>query len=263
MIVAFLGDVVGDTGRSVLYRSLPRIREEFGADAIVVNGENAAAGRGITPRLAQEFFSHGVDVITLGDHAWDQNELIDKMDELPRVLRPFNHQAGTPGYGSVIIDTPAGKLGVLCLTGRTFMPTKTENPFTHGYEEAQRLRSAGADALLVDMHAETTSEKISMGYRLEGIASAVIGTHTHVQTADERILPGGTAYLTDAGMCGSTCGVLGREREAVMQAMLTTLPCKLPVGGYPAGISGVIISIDSSTGCATDIRRINLTYDEA
>lgn len=261
MIVAFLGDVVGDTGRGALYRALPLLRSEYGADAIVVNGENAAAGRGITPRLAQELFAHGVDVITLGDHAWDQNELIDWMGEAPRLLRPFNHESGSPGNGSVIIDTPSGRLGVLCLTGRTFMPTKTENPFTHGLAEARRLRDTGADALLVDMHAETTSEKISMGYHLDGVASAVIGTHTHVQTGDECILPGGTAYLTDAGMCGSRNGVLGRDRDSVLRAMLTTLPCKLPIGGYPAVVSGVLIDIESATGRATSIRRLNLTFD--
>lgn len=263
MRVAFLGDVVGDTGRSALYRALPLLRREFGAAAIVVNGENAAAGRGITPRLVQEFLAHGADAVTLGDHAWDQNELIEWMDAEPRVLRPFNYQSGTPGHGSVILDTPVGRLGVLCLIGRTFMPTKTDNPFTCGREEAERLRSLGAEALLVDIHAETTSEKISMGYHLEGLASAVIGTHTHVQTADERVLPGGTAYLTDAGMCGSSEGVLGRERDAVLRAMLTTLPCKLPIGGFPAIVSGALIDIDTASGKASGIQRLNLTFNEA
>lgn len=257
MKIIFLGDVVGNTGRRALYEVLPLLRKQYGADAIVVNGENAAAGRGITPPLVKEFFQHGVDVITLGDHAWDQNDMIAKMDEEPRVLRPFNHQPGTPGYGSVIIDTPAGKLAVLCLTGRTFMPTKTENPFTLGYEEALRLRATGA-TLLVDMHAETTSEKISMGYRLEGIAAAVIGTHTHVQTGDECVLPGGTAYLTDAGMCGCAHGVLGRDRDAVLQAMITTLPCKLPVGNGPAMVCGALVTTDPETGLATTIERLRI-----
>lgn len=264
MNVIFLGDVVGEPGRLALYRAIPELRREFNAHAIVVNGENAAAGRGITPRLAQEFFDHGVDVITLGDHAWDQNELIAWLDSAPNVLRPFNHESGTPGYGSCVIDTPAGKLAVLCLTGRTFMSTKTDNPFTHGYEEAKRLRAEeGAAALLVDMHAETTSEKISMGYRMDGVASAVIGTHTHVQTADERILPGGTAYLTDAGMCGTRDGVIGRDKDAVLQAMVHPLPCKLPVGGWPAGVSGVFVEIDTDTGRATRVERINRQYDKA
>ncbi len=262
MIVIFLGDVVGETGRKALYKELPAIRSEYGADAVVVNGENAAAGRGIIPRLAQEFFAAGVDIITLGDHAWDQNEMIEALDTHPRVLRPHNHQSGLPGVGSCIIDTPAGKLGVLCLIGRTFMPGKAENPFLHAPAEAARLREAGASAILVDMHAEATSEKISMGYHLDGQVSAVIGTHTHVQTADEQILPGGTAYLTDAGMCGSSCGVIGRDKEAVLKAQITTLPCKLPIGGFPATISGVVLDIDTETGITRSIKRLNIPCNE-
>ena len=262
MVVIFLGDVVGDTGRAALYAALPQLRREFEPDAIVVNGENAASGRGITPRLAREFFSHGVDVITLGDHAWDQNELIAELDNLPRVLRPFNYPSDIPGHGSVIIDTPAGRLGVMSLIGRTFMPTKADNPFTHGHEEAQRLRAAGADALLADIHAEATSEKIAMGYRLDGIASAVIGTHTHVQTADERILPGGTACLTDAGMCGSNIGVIGRDTEAVLKAQISTLPVKLSIAKFPAVVSGVVVEIDTASGRARSIQRINLDVNE-
>ena len=263
MVVIFLGDVVGETGRKALYRILPQLRKEYAADAVVVNGENAAAGRGIIPRLIQEFFDHGVDVITLGDHAWDQNELIENMENHPRVLRPFNHQEGLPGFGSCIIDTPAGKLGVLCLIGRTFMPTKAENPFIHGLKEARRLREAGANAILVDIHAEATSEKISMGYHLDAHVSAVVGTHTHVQTADETIMPGGTAYLTDAGMCGSAGGVIGRDKESVLKAQITTLPCKLPIGAFPAIISGAVLDIDSETGRARSIQRINIPCNEA
>ncbi|MBQ3142916.1 MAG: YmdB family metallophosphoesterase [Akkermansia sp.] len=262
MVVIFLGDVVGETGRKALYRVLPELRVQYAADAVVVNGENAAAGRGIIPRLAREFFDNGVDVITLGDHAWDQNEMIEAMSEFPSVLRPFNYQKDTPGIGSCIIDTPAGKLGVISLIGRTFMPTKADNPFLHGQEEAQRLNNEGVNTILVDMHAEASSEKISMGYHLDGLVSAVIGTHTHVQTADEQILPGGTAYLTDAGMCGSSIGVIGRNKEAVLKAQITTLPCKLPIGGFPAVVSGVVIDIDESCGRARTIQRINIPCNE-
>lgn len=262
MIVIFLGDVVGETGRKALYKVLPALREEYRADAVVVNGENAAAGRGIIPRLAQEFFGAGVDVITLGDHAWDQNEMIEALQAHPRVLRPFNHQPGLPGFGSCLIDTPSGKLGVLCLIGRTFMPGKAENPFLHAPAEAAKLREAGANVILADIHAEATSEKISMGYHLDGLVSAVIGTHTHVQTADEQILPGGTAYLTDAGMCGSSIGVIGREKDAVLKAQITTLPCKLPIGGFPATVSGVVLDIDSETGKTRSIQRINIPCNE-
>ena len=262
MVVIFLGDVVGETGRKALYRVLPVLRAQYEADAVVVNGENAAAGRGIIPRLAREFFDNGVDVITLGDHAWDQNEMIEAMPEFPTVLRPFNYQKDTPGAGSCAIDTPAGKLGVISLIGRTFMPTKADNPFLHGQEEAQRLNNEGVNVILVDMHAEASSEKISMGYHLDGLVSAVIGTHTHVQTADEQILPGGTAYLTDTGMCGSSIGVIGRDKEAVLKAQITTLPCKLPIGSFPAVVSGVVIDIDESCGRARTIQRINIPCNE-
>ncbi|MBQ8516993.1 MAG: YmdB family metallophosphoesterase [Akkermansia sp.] len=262
MVVIFLGDVVGETGRKALYRVLPGLRAQYGADAVVVNGENAAAGRGIIPRLVREFFDKGVDVITLGDHAWDQNEMIEAMGEFPTVLRPFNYQKDTPGCGSCTIDTPAGKLGVICLIGRTFMTTKTDNPYLLGREEVQRMKSEGVSVILADIHAEATSEKISMGYHLDGLASAVIGTHTHVQTADEQILPGGTAYLTDAGMCGSAVGVIGRDRDAVLKAQITTLPCKLPIGGFPAVVSGVVLDIDENSGRARTIQRINIPCNE-
>jgi metallophosphoesterase (TIGR00282 family) len=183
------------------------------------------------------------------------------LPEAPNVLRPFNLQPGTPGHGSCIIDTPAGKLGVLCLQGRTFMRPGAENPFTQGYEEAQRLRENGADAVLVDFHGETTSEKIAMGYRMDGVASAVIGTHTHVQTADERILPGGTAYITDAGMCGSRDGVIGRDAESVLYGLITNLPNRFPIAGFPAMVNGVVVEIDTN-GKATRIERITRAYDE-
>ena len=262
MVILFLGDVVGEPGRCALYKALPELQAEYGVDVVVVNGENAAGGKGIIPRLAREFMEHGVHVITLGDHVWDQSDLIPWLPEAPNVLRPFNLQPGTPGNGSCIISTPAGRLGVLCLQGRTFMRTGAENPFTQGYEEALRLREAGADAVLVDFHGETTSEKIAMGYRMDGVASAVIGTHTHVQTADERILPGGTAYLTDAGMCGSRDGVIGRDAKNVLYGLITNLPNRFPIGGFPAMVNGVILEVDCTTGKATRIERITRVYDE-
>ena len=263
MVIIFLGDVVGEPGRCALYQALPELRAEYGADAIIVNGENAAGGKGIIPRLAREFMENGVDVITLGDHVWDQSDLIPWLPEAPCVLRPFNLQDGTPGYGSCIIDTPAGKLGVLCLQGRTFMRPGAENPYTRGYDEALRLQEAGAQAILVDFHAETTSEKIAMGYRMDGLASVVVGTHTHVQTADERILPGGTAYITDAGMCGSRDGVIGREAACVLQGLITNMPNKFPIAGFPAMVNGVIIELDAATGKASRIERITRVYDKA
>ncbi len=263
MTLIFLGDVVGEPGRLALYRALPELRTEFGAHAIVVNGENAAGGKGITPRIAQEFFAAGVDAITLGDHVWDQSDLAPWLGaEAPPVLRPFNLQAGSPGRGSLILETAAGKLGVLCLSGRTFLRPGPENPFPCGRDETQRLRAQGASAILVDMHAETTSEKIAMCHHLDGLASAVLGTHTHVQTADARILPGGTACMTDVGMCGPRDGVIGREAEPVLMGFITGMPFKLPVAGWPAQLNGAVVRVDTSTGRATEIIPLNRVYEK-
>ena len=261
MRLIFIGDVVGEPGRLALYRAVSELRAEYHPDLLVVNGENAAGGRGITPRLCDEFFANGVDVITLGDHVWDQQELVGWIDSEPRVLRPYNLQSGTPGKGSIIVDTPSGKAAVLCLRGRTFMAPGPENPFTTGLAEASRLRENGASALLVDMHAETTSEKIAMAHRLDGVASAVLGTHTHVQTADARILPGGTAALTDVGMCGSRDGIIGREAADVLYGCVNAMPCKLPVGGWPTRVSGAIVDTDPATGAAVSIQAFNRDYD--
>ena len=264
MNIVFLGDVVGEPGRGALYRAIPELRARYAADAVVVNAENAAGGKGITPKLVDELLERGVDAITLGDHAWDQPDLIPWLDggsdAAARVVRPCNLQAGTPGQGSLVLETPAGKLGILTLGGRTFMRPGATNPFVEGYEAAVRLRE-NCTCLLVDMHAETTSEKVAMGYRLDGVASAVIGTHTHVQTADERILEHGTAYLTDAGMCGSLNGVIGRDAAAVLQGCITALPCKYPVGGWPAQVCGVCVGTDAA-GRATAITRIAQVYEK-
>ncbi len=263
MTLIFLGDVVGEPGRLALYRALPDLRAEFAADAIVVNGENAAGGKGITPKLAQEFLAAGVDAITLGDHVWDQAELAPWLDAAqPPVLRPYNLQAGSPGRGSLVLETPAGKLAVLCLSGRTFMRPGPENPFPCGRAEAERLRAEGACALLVDIHAEATSERVAMGYHLDGIASAVLGTHTHVQTADARILPGGTAFMADAGMCGPRDGVIGRNREPVLAGYVTGMPFKLPVAPWPAMLNGAVVRIDTQTGRATELIPLNRVYEK-
>lgn len=263
MRLIFIGDVVGETGRKALYRALDIWRAELAPDVVVVNGENAAGGRGITLPLAREFFEHGVHVITLGDHAWDQNDLLLHIDEEPRILRPHNLQAGVPGRGSLLLPTAEGLLGVLCLQGRTFMNPGPENPFTAGKAEAERLRhTEGAQAVFVDMHAETTSEKVAMGYYLDGLATAVCGTHTHVQTADARILPGGTAHITDVGMCGSRDGVIGREAAAVLYCFESALPGKLSIGGWPAQVCGALVDIDMSTGKATRIEPLNLVLDK-
>lgn len=262
MRVLFLGDVVGEPGRSALQALLPGLQEELETDAVVVNGENAAGGRGITPHLAREMLEQGVSAMTLGDHVWDQAELIPWLNGEQRVLRPFNLQAGTPGFGRCIVSTPAGELGVISLMGRTFMRPGAENPFIHGAEEAARMRAAGVLHIIVDFHAEATSEKVALGYHLDGLVSLVVGTHTHVQTADERVLPGGTAYLTDAGMCGSLNGVIGRDAAASLLGYTSGLPSKLPIGGYPARLSGVLLETEAGTGKALRVERINRLFDK-
>lgn len=262
MRLLFIGDVVGETGRKAMYRALEQLRREHTPTLVIVNGENAAGGRGLTPALAEEFFAHGVDVITLGDHAWDQVEMLRHIDDMARVLRPFNLQPGTPGRGSLLVPTPEGVVGILCLQGRTFMQPGPENPFTHGRAEAERLRREGAVALLVDFHAETTSEKNAMGFHLDGIASAVLGTHTHVQTADARILPGGTAHITDVGMCGSMHSVIGRDAESVLRCLVNSLPGKLEIGGWPARVSGAVVEIDPSSGRATRLQPLNVIVEQ-
>lgn len=262
MRLIFIGDVVGEIGRKALYRALARWQKEFAPDVVVVNGENAAGGRGITLPLARAFFSRGVHVVTLGDHAWDQAELQRNIDEEPRLLRPYNLQSGIPGHGSLLLPTPKGVVGILCLQGRTFMTTGPENPFTTGRAEAERLRNAGAQALLVDFHAESTSEKIAMGYHLDGIASAVFGTHTHVQTADGRILPGGTAHMTDVGMCGSKNGVIGRDVDAALRLFVKAMPSRLNIGGWPALVSGALVDVDMTSGRATRLEPLNLTLEK-
>lgn len=256
--ILFIGDVVGEPGRTALKHMLPELKREHGADFVIVNGENAAAGRGITPKLAQELLNSGVDVITTGDHVWDQVELAPWLGSEPRVLRPINYPQGTPGHGSVVVKTPKGKIAVMQVQGRSFIQPPLENPFLISEAEARRLREEeNVQVIFVDMHAETTSEKISMGYNLDGLVSAVVGTHTHVQTADETILEKGTAYLTDSGMCGPSIGVLGREREPILQRFRTSMPSKFPVANWPVRLCGTVVRVDETTGRALGISRIS------
>ncbi len=261
--ILFFGDVVGECGRVALMRALPALREEFDAALVVVNGENAAGGRGITPKIAQELLRNGVDVITLGDHVWDQSDLAPWLVNEPRVLRPLNLQDGSPGSGSYVAETSLGKVGIISLEGRTFMRPAASNPFPSAMAEGTRLREEeGCLVQLIDIHAETTSEKIGLGYYMDGHVSAVIGTHTHVQTADGRILANGTAYLTDAGMCGSLNGVIGRDAEAAVQGFVTAMPNKLPIGGWPVQICGAAIEIDWLTGKANSITPFIRIYEK-
>jgi metallophosphoesterase (TIGR00282 family) len=257
--ILFLGDVVGEPGRVAACRTAELYLERGDADFIVVNGENAAAGRGITPKLAIDLMRSGVAVITTGDHIWDQKEIYSFLTTEPRLLRPINYPAGTPGGGSIVLDTAHGPIAVMNVQCRTFMKNPLENPFLTASAEIERLRKE-TPVIVVDVHGETTSEKIAMGRHLDGKVSLVVGTHTHVQTADERIFPGGTGFLCDAGMCGPENSILGRDCDAVVGQFLTSMPAKFPVARGPIMACGVLVEVDPETGKAKAIRRVVERY---
>ncbi len=262
--ILFLGDIVGEPGRKAVMNRLASLREEEGIDFIVVNGENSAGGRGITPKIAIDLLRAGAAVITTGDHVWDQRDIIDYFPTEPRLLRPINYPDTAPGAGGVILETAKGKVGVMNAQGRTFMNPPLENPIPLAEAEAARMREEGAMAILVDFHTEATSEKIAFGRALDGKVSAVVGTHTHVQTADERIFPGGTAYLTDAGMCGPDDSVLGRDIDSVLWRFRTGMPTRFPIAKGPVRLCGVMVDVDEQTGRAEGITRISeLSVDAA
>jgi hypothetical protein len=257
--ILFLGDVVGEPGRIAACRTAELYLKRGDADFIVVNGENAAAGRGITPKLAIDLMRSGVAVITTGDHIWDQKEIYSFLITEPRLLRPINYPSGAPGGGSIVLDTAHGPIGVMNVQCRTFMKNPLENPFLAASAEIERLRKE-TSVIVVDVHGETTSEKIAMGRHLDGKVSLVVGTHTHVQTADERIFPGGTGFLCDAGMCGPEDSILGRDYDAVVGQFLTSMPAKFPVARGPVMACGVLVNVDPETGKAKEIRRVVERY---
>jgi len=234
---------------------LPQLREQHALDFIIANGENSAGGSGITPRMAAEIFAAGVNVITCGDHLWDQKEVSELLHNEPRFLRPLNYPAGTPGRGSGIYQVGSlPPVAVMNAQGRTFMPVM-ENPFLMGIDEADLLRRQ-TNIIFVDFHAEATSEKIAFARLLDGRVSAVVGTHTHVQTADEQIFPGGTAYLTDAGFTGPQESVLGREIIPIIKRFQTNMPQRFEVAKKRVVLHGTVIEIDETSGKALKIRRI-------
>lgn len=253
--VLFLGDIVGEPGRKAVIAELAGIRQGKAIDFIIVNGENAAGGRGITPRIAIDLLRAGAAVITTGDHVWDQQEIVDFFPTEPRLLRPLNYPIETPGAGSVVLETTKGKIAVIQAQGRTFMQPPLDNPFLAVEAEVARLKDQGIHAIILDFHAETTSEKIAMGRMLDGKASLVVGTHTHVQTADETIFPQGTGYLTDSGMCGPVESVLGRCVESVVWRFQTGMPTRFPVAKGDVKLCGVIVDIDVTSGRCLDIQR--------
>ncbi len=253
----FLGDIVGEPGRKAVGDFLPKVRKARGIDFIVVNGENAAGGRGITPKIAIGLLRAGATVITTGDHIWDQKEIIDYLPTEPRLLRPLNYPDSTPGQGSIVLETEKGPVAILNAQGRTFMNPPLENPFLAIDAELELIRKeTDIRMVFVDFHAEATSETIATGRYLDGRVSAVVGTHTHVQTADEQIFPGGTGFLCDAGMCGPSESILGRQIDPILDRMRTSTPRAMPVAKGEVDIRGVLLDIDYSTGKAVGIERI-------
>jgi len=251
----FIGDIVGQPGRLAVKALLPKLREKHALDFVVANGENSAGGSGITPKTAEEIFSAGVDVITSGDHLWDQKEVMELLESEKRFLRPSNYPHGTPGQGSSVFKAGSIPVAVMNFQGRTFMPP-LENPFIQALDEVKRLREQ-TKIIFIDFHAEATSEKIAFARMLDGQVSAVVGTHTHVQTADEQIFPGGTAYLSDVGFTGPHESVLGREIEPVLKKFLTSMPQRFEVAKNNVLLHAAMIEIDEATGRAITIKRLS------
>ena len=261
MRLLFIGDIVGKPGRDLLRQGLRAIVEDHEIDVVIANAENAAGGFGITREIGDQILDMGVDVLTSGNHIWDKKDALDYIGTEPRLLRPANYPAGVPGNGSYISRTRDGRsLGVLNLMGRVFM-LNIDDPFSIALREIERLRER-TRIIFVDFHAEATSEKLAMGWHLDGKVTAVVGTHTHVQTADERILPKGTAYLTDAGMTGPHDSIIGVEVEAALGRFLTALPAKFETATANPRLNAVIIEADDKTGRAIDIERLQYAADE-
>jgi len=255
MKVLFIGDIVGNPGRDAVKRLAPELRKEHQLSFIIANAENAAGGSGITPRVAAELFEAGVDVLTAGDHIWKKRDIFEIIDKEERILRPLNFPSGVPGRGYGLFKTKEElMIGVLNLQGRVFMealdcPFKTVLP-------ALEILSQETKIIIIDIHAEATSEKVALSWYLDGKVSALLGTHTHIQTADERIMPQGTAYITDVGMTGPTDSVIGRRVEDVLERFITAVPCRFEVATDNIQLQGVVLDIDEKTGKSNSILRI-------
>jgi 2',3'-cyclic-nucleotide 2'-phosphodiesterase len=253
----FIGDIIGKPGREALSRELHRIVDRYRVDLVIANGENAAGGFGLTAETAQELFKCGVQMITSGNHIWDKKDSLEYIKREERIVRPANYPEGTPGRGATLVSTPGGvKIGILNLEGRVFM-NNLDCPFRCADREIAKLKEE-TPIIFVDFHAEATSEKVSLGWYLDGRVSAVVGTHTHVQTADERILTAGTAYMTDAGMTGSFDSVIGVRKEDAIEKFITQRPAKFEVAKKDIRINGVVIEVDEKSGLALSIERINI-----
>ncbi|MDO8426595.1 MAG: TIGR00282 family metallophosphoesterase [Deltaproteobacteria bacterium] len=258
--ILFISDIVGRPGRMAVRELLPGLVGRYSPDIIIANGENSAGGFGITPDIAEELKALQVDVITSGNHIWDKKEIYDYINSEKRLLRPANYPEGAPGNGSSVYECPSGvKVGVLNLMGRVFMDG-LDCPFRIGSEAVKKL-SGETPIIIIDIHAETTSEKSAVGYYFDGLVSAVIGTHTHVQTSDERVLQNGTAFITDAGMTGPTDSVIGMRKEIIIERFLTQMPIKFEVATKGVELQGVFIAV-SEDGRARHIERIKAPLEK-
>ena len=257
----FVGDIVGRPGRDLIRRGLAALRDYHQIDLVIGNVENAAAGFGITREIGEELLDRGLDVMTSGNHIWDRKEAIDYIGIEPRLLRPANYPAAVPGNGSFLARTPAGvSVGVVNVMGRVFM-VNIDDPFAVVLKEIEALKPR-ARVIFVDFHAEATSEKVAMGWHLDGKVTAVVGTHTHVQTADDRVLPRGTAYLTDVGMTGPHDSIIGVEVEAALGRFLTGMPVRFETAEGNPRLNAVIVEADEDTGRAVDIERLSYSQEE-
>lgn len=260
MKILFIADIVGKPGRRAVQATLPLLRQQHHADVIIANGENLAGGYGVTPALVRGLFEAGIDVITSGNHVWDRAEGVALLDEEPRLLRPANYPPGTPGHGYYLVDVAGSRVGVINLQGRIFM-TPIDDPFRIGRAIVDELRSE-TNIIVVDIHAEATAEKQAFGRFIDGLVTAVVGTHTHVQTADARILPGGTAYMTDLGMTGSHAGVIGFQAEKAIQRTVMGRRVRFELAEGEIRIQGAIVEVDVASGHAVSIERIDIESKE-
>ncbi len=255
MNVLCIGDIVGKAGRHALEQCLPPIKEEYQIDFTIVNGENAAGGAGLTPRIAGQLFRAGADFLTLGDHTWDKHELIEYLEEDKRIIRPANFPEGTPGKGWAVAQCGDYKIGVVNLLGRVFMRYNVDCPFRALQKIVAELKKE-TNIIFVDFHAETTSEKVAAGLFADGDITALFGTHTHIQTADARVLPKGTAYVTDLGMTGPYDSVIGQNKEKIIGRFWTGMPVRFEVATEDPQLCGVVVDVDPQTGLARKITSI-------
>ncbi|MFD1037911.1 TIGR00282 family metallophosphoesterase [Virgibacillus byunsanensis] len=260
MKILFIGDVVGSPGRDMVQQYLPKLKEKYKPNMTIINGENAASGKGINEKIYKQFLEYGAQVVTLGNHAWDKKEIFEFIDDAKNMIRPANFPEGTPGKGLVFTNVNGVEVAVINMQGRTFLPP-LDDPFRKVDELIEEAKKR-TNIIFVDFHAEATSEKQAMGWYVDGKVSAVVGTHTHTQTADERILPQGTAYITDVGMTGPYDAILGVEKEAVMKRFLTNLPVRFEIDKKGrTQLNGFLVTISEKTGKASKVERILINDD--